>query len=111
MLRQLALGRVGRYHRVNQNPYIEDDKTTQWPKEKGQKDEQRSIKHTYKTKDQVTRTPLKTRGELRCSGRVSSSCSISDTRCVNLVTNPVISHERHIREHTVYRQNTLYVRR
>ena len=29
-----------------------------------------------------------------CSERVSSSCSTSDTRRVNLVTNPVISHER-----------------
>jgi hypothetical protein len=29
-----------------------------------------------------------------CSGRVSSSCSTSGTRHVNLVTNPVISHER-----------------
>ena len=28
------------------------------------------------------------------SGRVGSSCSTSDTRRVNLVTNPVISHER-----------------
>jgi len=27
---------------------------------KGQKDKQRSTKHTYKTKDRVTRTPLKT---------------------------------------------------
>jgi hypothetical protein len=32
-------------------------------------------KHTYKTKDRVTQTPLQTRGELRFSGRVSSSCS------------------------------------
>ena len=55
---------------------------------------QRSTKHTYKTKDQVTRTTLKTGGELRCSGRVSSSCSTSDTRRVNLDTNPVTSHER-----------------
>ena len=31
---------------------------TQWPKEKVQKDKKRSIKHTYKTKDRVTRTPL-----------------------------------------------------
>ena len=38
---------------------------------KGQKDKQRSTKHTYKTKDRVTRTPLKTGGELRCSGRFS----------------------------------------
>ena len=28
-------------------------------KKKGQKDKQRSTKHTYKTKDRVTRTPLK----------------------------------------------------
>ena len=54
---------------------------------------QRSTKHTYKTKDWVARTPLKTGGELRCSGRVGSSCSSSGTRHVNLVTNPVISHE------------------
>ena len=38
--------------------------------------------------------PTKNGGERRCSGRVSSSCSNSDTRCVNLVTKPVISHER-----------------
>ena len=42
----------------NQNPYIEE-KTTQWPKKKVQKDKQRSTKHTYKTKDRVTRTALK----------------------------------------------------
>ena len=77
----------------NQNPYIEEEQTTQWPKEKVQKDKQRSTKHTYKTKDRVTRTPLKTEGELKCSGMVSSSCSISGTRHVNLVSNPVISHE------------------
>ena len=64
----------------NQNRYIEEEQTTQWPKEKGQKDKQRSTKHTYKTKDRVTRTPLKTGGELRSSGRLSSSCSTSSTR-------------------------------
>ena len=63
-------------------------------KTKVQKDKQRSAKHTCKTKYRVTRTPLKTEGELRCSVRVSSSCSTSDTRRVNRVTNPVISHER-----------------
>ena len=77
----------------NQNPYIEEEQSTQWPKEKVQKDKQRSTKHTYKTKDRVTRTPLKSGGELRCSGRVISSCSTSDTRRVNLVTNLVISRE------------------
>ena len=47
-----------RYQRGNQSPYIKDQ-TTQWPKEKAQKDKQRSTKHTHKTKDQVTRTPTK----------------------------------------------------
>ena len=51
--------RVWRYQRGNQNPYIEEEQTTQWPKEKVQKDKQRSTKHTNKTKDRVTRTPLK----------------------------------------------------
>jgi hypothetical protein len=34
--------------------------TPQRPKDKVQKDKQRSTKHTHKTKDRVTRTPLKT---------------------------------------------------
>jgi len=34
------------------------------------KDKQRYTKHTHKTKDRVTRTPLNTGCELRCSGRV-----------------------------------------
>jgi hypothetical protein len=38
----------------NQNPYIKEEQTTQWPKEKVQKDKQRSTKHTHKTKDRVT---------------------------------------------------------
>jgi hypothetical protein len=48
-------------------------------KKKVQKDKQRSTKHIYKTKDRLTRTPLKTGGELRCSGKVSSSCSTNQT--------------------------------
>ena len=55
----------------NQSTYIEEEQTTQWPKEKLKKDKQRSTKHTYKTKDRATRTPLKTGGEFGCSGRVS----------------------------------------
>jgi hypothetical protein len=43
----------------NQNPYIDEEQTTQWPKEKVQQDKQRSTKHTNKTKDKVTRTPPK----------------------------------------------------
>ena len=60
----------------------------------GQKDKHRSTKHTYEAKDLVTRTLLKTGGELRCSGSVLSSCSTSSTRRVNLVTKSVISHKR-----------------
>ena len=37
--------------------------------------------------------PTKNRGELRCSGRVNSSCSTNGTRRVNLVTTLVISYE------------------
>jgi len=57
------------------------------------KGKQRSTKHTHKTRDRVTRIPLKTEVELRCSGRVGSSCSTSGNRRVNLLTNPVKSHE------------------
>ena len=73
--------------------YIEEEQTTQWSKEKVQQDKQRSTKYTHKAKDRVTRTPLNTGGELRCTGRVGSSCPTSGTRRVNLVTNPVINHE------------------
>jgi hypothetical protein len=48
---------------------------------------------TQKTKNRATRTPLKTGGELLCSGRVSSFRSTSDTRRVTLVTKPMISYE------------------
>ena len=40
----------------NQNPYIEEEETTQWPKKQAQKDKQRTTKYTHKTKDRVTRT-------------------------------------------------------
>jgi len=39
----------------NQNLYIEEKQTTQWPREKVQTDKQRLTKHTYKIKYQ---TPL-----------------------------------------------------
>ena len=63
--------------RVNQNPSFDKEQTTQWPKEKVQKDKQRSTTHTHKTKDRRrTRTPLKPGDKLRCSERVSSSYSM-----------------------------------
>ena len=61
---------------------------------KGQKTIYKTYFCIYKTKDRVTRTPLITGGDLSCSGRVSNSCSTRGIRRVNLVTNPVISHER-----------------
>jgi phage repressor protein C with HTH and peptisase S24 domain len=70
---------------------IEEEQTTQWSKEKGQKDKQRSTKHTHKTTDRVTQTPLQTGGELMCSERTDSSCSTSGTSRVNLITNPMIT--------------------
>jgi hypothetical protein len=54
-------------------------------------------KDTHKTKDRVTRTSLKTGGELMCMGRVGSFCSTSGTPRENLVTNPM--NEKHIRGH------------
>jgi hypothetical protein len=75
--------RVWRYQRGNQNPYIEEEQKTQWPKEKVQKDKQRSTKHTHKTKDRVIRTPLK----------IGSSCSTSGTHRVTFATSTVINHE------------------
>ena len=36
-----------------------EGQTTQWPKENGQMDKQRSTKQIHKTKDRVTRTPQK----------------------------------------------------
>jgi hypothetical protein len=65
--KSIELRRVWIYQRGNQNPYVEEEQTTQWPKEKVQKDKQQSTKHTHKTTDRVTRTPLEAGGELRKS--------------------------------------------
>ena len=43
---------------------------------------------TKKTKHKATRTPQKGWGELRCFGRISSSCFSSDTHFVTLVSIP-----------------------
>jgi hypothetical protein len=59
--------------------YTEEEQKTR--KEKHKSNKQRSTKHTHKPKpkDQVTRALPHTGGELRCSKRVSSSCSTSGT--------------------------------
>ena len=74
-----VISRVWRSERGNYNPSIDDGQTTQWPKEKGQRTNNDLQNTTQKTKDRVTRTPLKTGGKLKCSERVSSSCSTSGT--------------------------------
>jgi hypothetical protein len=52
--------RVWRYEKGNPNSYIEDRQKTPWQKENGQKDKQRSTKHTHKSKDRARRTSLET---------------------------------------------------
>jgi hypothetical protein len=47
----------------------------------GQKKKYKRTNNAHKTKDRVTRTPLKIGGELKCSGRVSSSCSTRICYC------------------------------
>jgi len=48
--------RVWRYQRCNQNPYIEEEQDNTMAKRKS------TQKHTLKTKDRVTRTPIKPGG-------------------------------------------------
>jgi hypothetical protein len=57
--------------------------SNEYSKEKVQKNKQRYTKHAYKTKDRITRTPLKTGCELRCSGRVGSPCYTSGKHIVD----------------------------
>jgi hypothetical protein len=74
--------------------YIEEEQTTQWSKEKVQKDTQRSTNHTYKTKDRVIRTSLKTGAELRYSGMVSSSCSTRAAPAYGVYISQLIGYSR-----------------
>ena len=78
-----SIRRLWRYQRADHN----------WQKKKYKRTNNDLQYIAHKTKDRVTRTPLITGvGELGCFGRVSSSCSTSGTRRINLVTN-LISHE------------------
>ena len=45
----MLLRRVWRYQRGNQNPYIEKDQTTQWPKEKKYKRTNNDLQNIHKT--------------------------------------------------------------
>ena len=72
--------------------------------------EQKNVK-TCNLTTRTTRTPLRQAkqkgGELRCPGRVHSSCSTSGHRRVTSLTNPVISHERR-KDRIVITTNTAY---
>jgi hypothetical protein len=100
----------------NQNPYIEEEPTTQWPKKK---DKQRSTKHTHKTKDLVTRTPLRIGDELMfdvmfntvITSKSTEYCSpnwkkiVNKSVCIIILTclvssNPYISYSLEERVYT-----------
>ena len=84
--RVYATKRVIRIHKSKTHNTMANRK-----KDKRTNNDLQNITHT--AKDLETRTPLKTRGELRCFGGVGSSYSTSGTRCVILVSKLVISHE------------------
>ena len=77
------------------------------------KDKKLSTKHTYKTKDRVTRTSLQTGSELRYSVlRVNSSCSTSDTHRVNrvVVTFTIgTSHSGLLRSRLTQKHTYIYI--
>ena len=62
-------------------------------RKKTQKDKQLSTNHYAENQRSNNTNPTKTGDEPMCSGKVSSSCSITGTRRATLVRNPVISHE------------------
>ena len=77
---------VWRYQRGNQKQYIAEVQTTQWPTEINKRASNEQQNTTNKTKDRATRTPIKTRDELRCSERVGRSCSTCGIPRVTLLT-------------------------
>ena len=84
--------KVWRYQRIirSHKPKKDRQYNGQVKQDKRTKIDQQII-ITQKTKDWPTGSPLKTEGKLRCSGRVSSSCSTFDTRRVI-----VKRHEHHL---------------
>jgi hypothetical protein len=62
-----------------------EGQTTQWQKDKGPTTIYKTLHRKLKI-EQSNTNPTKTGAELRCSRRVSSSCSTSGTRRVTLAT-------------------------
>ena len=79
---------------VNQRQTDKTIQQTSDQKKKKDENTNNSSKHTIqKTKDWATGNLQNTGGELRCSGRLSISCSNSGILPVTHVKNLVISHE------------------
>ena len=75
--------------------------------QENKKENQRSTKHTYKTKDGVIRTPFKSGGELRCSGRVGSSYLFFDSLNGQNVIDNFLYHLHSNNESNLYFSNYL----
>jgi hypothetical protein len=60
------------HQRGYQKPWIEDGQTTQWLKEKGQKNQQRSTNHYTKNWRSSNKNPTKNRDDRMCPGRVGA---------------------------------------
>jgi hypothetical protein len=93
-----SLRRIWRYHREVIRICTSKKKRQHNGQRKSTKGQRTTYKHTHKTKDRVTRTPLRTGGELRCSGMVTSSCSTSDTRRVNTCITSSAKYFGHIQD-------------
>jgi hypothetical protein len=70
---------------------VKEGYTIQWSKKKDKRTNSELQNITQKTKRSNNTNSLKIGDEPRCSGRVSSSCSTSDTRRVT-----VKRHEHHL---------------
>jgi hypothetical protein len=64
--------------RDSQKPY-KSNKDRQWSKEKGRKEQTMIYKTLHRKLKISNMNPTKNWGELSCSGRISSSCSMCDT--------------------------------
>jgi hypothetical protein len=91
---------VWRYQRGNQNPYIEEEQTTQWPKEKVQKNKQRSTRHTYKTKDRETH--LTVRYDRSLSTQFCRNISLSSLHRDSILDTLSYIHKLNFRKFYMY---------
>ena len=79
--------RVWGYQRGSQKPYVEEEQTTQWTKEKRERDKERSTKHTHTTKDRATRTQLKTGVKYTNKDYLVETVMVSNTSNINKTNN------------------------